>query len=251
MLRALFLLAMPAFAIAQVPEPAGGWPQHSRERPLPPVVTPPAQKLPVPAPTGAVVLFDGTSLDGWQTTDRKPARWTLVGGGAMQVAKGTGDIQTTQAFGDVEVHVEWATPKPAEGRDQDRGNSGVFLMGKYEVQVLDSYGNITYADGSAASIYGEFPPRVNACRPPGEWQTYDIRFTRPRFDASGKLVSPARMTVRHNGILVHDDAALVGPTSNGRRDPYVAHPDRLPLKLQDHGHPVRFRNIWVRDLEKP
>lgn len=250
MLRVLVMLAVPAVAMAQAQEPAGGWPQHSRERPLPPVVTPRAQRLPVPPPKGAIVLFDGTSLDGWQSADGRPAGWKLVGGGAMEVVKGTGDIQTKQVFGDVQVHVEWATPKPAEGSDQDRGNSGVFLMGRYEVQVLDSYENVTYADGSAASIYGQYPPRVNACRPPGEWQTYDITFRRPRFDPAGTLISPARMTVRHNGILVHDNVALLGPTSNGRRDPYAAHPDRLPLKLQDHGHPVHFRNIWIQDLEK-
>ncbi|MEA3245214.1 MAG: DUF1080 domain-containing protein [Gemmatimonadota bacterium] len=213
------------------------------------MVTPPAQRLPVGPPAGAIVLFDGRSLLGWQSADGKPAGWRLVGDGAMEVVKGTGDIATKATFGDAEVHVEWMTPKPPVGTDQDRGNSGVFLMGRYEVQVLDSYHNVTYADGSAAAIYGQFPPRVNASRPPGEWQTYDITFTRPRFDAAGALVSPARMTVRHNGILVHDDVALLGPTSHMRRDPYVAHPDRLPLELQDHGHPVRFRNIWVVDLE--
>jgi hypothetical protein len=238
----------PVVAVAQQ-APAGGWPQRSRERPLPPVVVPPAQRLPVPAPNGAIVLFDGRTLDAWQTADGRPAGWTLVAGGAMEVVKDAGDIQTRQAFGDCEVHFEWAAPTPPEGSDQDRGNSGVFLMGRSEVQVLDSYGNVTYADGSAASIFGQFPPRVNASRPPGEWQTYDIRFTRPRFDSSGTLVRPARMTVRHNGVLVHDNVALLGPTSYMRRDPYVAHPDRLPLKLQDHGHPVRFRNIWIRDLE--
>jgi hypothetical protein len=225
------------------------WPQHSRERPLPPVEKAPPQKLPVAPPAGAIVLFDGKSLDGWQSPEGAPARWKLTGDGAMEVVKGTGTVQTKAAFGDVELHVEWMTPKPPEGTDQDRGNSGVFLMGRYEVQVLDSWENRTYADGSAASIYGQFPPRVNVSRPPGEWQTYDIRFTRPRFDAAGNVTSPARMTVRHNGVLVHDDVALVGPTSNGRRDPYVAHPDRLPIALQDHGHPVRFRNIWLRDLE--
>jgi hypothetical protein len=118
------------------------------------------------------------------------------------------------------------------------------------VQVLDSHGNDTYPDGQAAAIYGQFPPLVNAVRAPGEWQSYDIVFRRPRFDANGKLLSPARMTVLHNGVLVHDAVALLGPTSNQRRDPYVAHPDRLPLSLQDHGHPVRFRNIWIRDLER-
>lgn len=250
--RSLLLSAVAATAVhAQGgPVPGDSWPQHSRQRPLPPVVTPPAQKLPVAPPKDAIVLFDGKSLDGWETAAHKPAGWKLLGDGAMEVAKGTGDIQTKAAFGDIELHVEWMSPKPAEGSDQDRGNSGVFLMSTYEIQVLDSWQNVTYADGTAASIYGEFPPKVNASRPPGEWQSYDITWTRPRFDASGALVSPARVTVKHNGVLVHDNVALVGPTTNMRRTPYSAHADRLPLKLQDHGHPVRFRNIWVRDLEK-
>lgn len=235
-------------SLAGAQSTATGWPQHSRERPLPEAVAPPAQALPVPPPPGAHVVFDGRSLAAWRRIDGRSAAWTIVDG-AMQVARGTGDIQTRDAFGDAELHVEWMTPKPAVGVDQDRGNSGVFLMGRYEVQVLDSYGNATYADGSAGAIYGQFPPRVNVSRAPGEWQTFDITFTRPRFDATGAVVSPARLTVRHNGVLVHDDVALLGPTSNMRRAPYEAHADRLAIKLQDHGHPVRFRNIWVRDLE--
>ena len=245
---AIGVVTLIASAAGAQQAPPGGWPQHSRERPLPPVEVAPAQKLPVAPPAGAIVLFDGKSLDGWRHADGTPAKWRIENG-AMVVTKGSGDLQTVATFGDVELHVEWATPNPAEGSDQDRGNSGVFLQGIYEIQVLDSYHNATYADGSAASIYGQFPPRVNVSRPPGEWQTYDIRWTRPRFDASGKVVKPARVTVRHNGVLVHDDVALLGPTTNGRRAPYEAHADRLPLKLQDHGHPVRFRNIWVRDLE--
>jgi hypothetical protein len=243
---AICLLSSPFTAAAQ--SAAVEWPQHSRTRPLPGVLTPSPQQLPVAAPKGAVILFDGSGLSEWETGDGKPAKWRLVDG-AMEVAKGTGDIQTKSTFGDVELHVEWMAPRPAEGSDQDRGNSGVFLMQRYEVQVLDSYRNVTYADGSAASIYGQFPPRVNASRPPGEWQTYDITFTRPRFDSAGKLASPARMTVRHNGVLVHEDVALLGPTSHMRRDPYVVHENRLPIKLQDHGHPVRFRNIWLKNLE--
>jgi hypothetical protein len=139
-------------------------------------------------------------------------------------------------------------PSPAVGQDQDRGNSGVFLMGMYELQIVDSYENVTYADGQAAAVYGQYPPLVNASRPPGQWQTYDIVFRGPRFDAAGKVTRPARMTVLHNGVLVQDDVELVGPTANKARPPYAAHPARLPLSLQDHDHPVRFRNIWIREL---
>lgn len=236
---------------AQNPQPGiNDWPQHSRERPLPQVVTPGAPALPVPPPADAIVLFDGKSLDNWEADKGGPAPWKLVGGGAMEVAPGTGGIHTKEGFGDVQLHVEWMAPNPPRGKDQDRGNSGVFLMGKFEVQVLDSYENVTYADGQAAAIYGQYPPLVNVSRKPGEWQSYDIVFHRPRFDASGKLLKPARFTVFHNAVLVQDDVEPVGPTANMRRPPYEAQPDRLPLGLQDHEHPVRFRNIWIRRLEK-
>jgi hypothetical protein len=227
----------------------GDWPQHSRERPLPAVVMPGAPALPLPPPADATVLFDGTSLAKWEDGKGGPAKWRLIGGGAMEVAAGTGGIQTRDGFGDAQLHVEWMSPNPPRGKDQDRGNSGVFLMGKFEVQVLDSYDNVTYADGQAASIYGQYPPLVNASRKPGEWQSYDIVFHRPRFDAAGRLTKPARFTVFHNGVLVQDDAEPVGPTANGSRPPYTAGPDRLPIGLQDHAHPVRFRNIWIRDFE--
>ena len=155
-------------AVACAQDPAGAWPQHSRKRPLPPVVQPPPQMLPVAPPQGAVVLFDGHDLSGWREAKGSPARWRLVEGGAMEIVAGTGDICTRGGFGDVELHVEWATPNPPRGSDQDRGNSGVFLMQKYEVQVLDSYQNVTYADGQAAAIYGQFPPLVNVSRAPRE-----------------------------------------------------------------------------------
>jgi hypothetical protein len=167
----------------------------------------------------------------------------------MEVVPKTGEIRTVKGFGDCQLHVEWMAPSPAKGTGQDRGNSGVFLMGLYEVQVLDCYGNKTYADGMTAAIYGQFPPLVNACRPPGEWQTYDIVFHRPRFDRDGRLLAPARLTVFHNGILVHEYAGLTGPTAHKARPPYKAHAGRLPISLQDHDHPVRFRNIWLRELE--
>jgi len=249
--KALLLASIAAATPLFAQQPGiNDWPQHSRERPPAPIVTPGAAALPVPPPADAIVLFDGTSLDKWESDKGGPAKWKLAGGGAMEVAPGTGGIHTKEGFGDVQLHVEWMAPNPPRGKDQDRGNSGVFLMGKFEVQVLDSYENVTYADGQAAAIYGQYPPLVNVSRKPGEWQSYDIVFHRPHFDAAGKLQKPARFTVFHNGVLVQDDVEPVGPTANMRRPPYEAMPDRLPLGLQDHEHPVRFRNIWIRDLEK-
>jgi hypothetical protein len=241
--------ALPAAMLSQNTNPLGPWPQHSRERPAPKVVKPGAPALPVLPPADAIVLFDGTNLSKWMSADGAPPKWRVVDG-AFEVVAGTGTLTTRDEFGDVQLHVEWMAPNPPKGTDQDRGNSGVFLMGKYEVQVLDSYNSATYPDGQAGALYGQYPPLVNASRAPGEWQSYDIVFHRPRFDASGKVTSPARFTVLHNGILVQDNAALVGPTAHTTRPPYEAHPDRLPISLQDHGHPVRFRNIWLRDLEQ-
>ena len=150
----------------------------------------------------------------------------------------------------MQLHLEWAAPNPPVGTGQDRGNSGVFFAdGRYEVQVLDSRNNDTYADGQAGALYGQFPPLVNASRAPGEWQVYDIVYHRPRFAADGTLQSAARLTVFHNGVLVQDNMELVGPTANKSRPPYAAHAARLPITLQDHGHPVRYRNVWLRDLE--
>ncbi|HEY2375049.1 MAG TPA: DUF1080 domain-containing protein [Gemmatimonadaceae bacterium] len=225
------------------------YPIHSMTRPQPTVVDPgPYPGLRKP-PSDAVVLFDGRSLDGWQSADSSghPARWK-VADGYMEVVAGAGNIATTRGFGDVQLHVEFMEPVPAHGEGQERGNSGVFLMGIYEVQVLDSYQNPTYADGAVGAIYGQYPPLVNASRPPGEWQTYDIVFHRPRFAANGNLTSPARMTILFNGILIQDNAVLTGPTAHKQRPPYAKHPDLLPLILQDHGDLVRFRNIWVREL---
>ncbi len=226
------------------------WKIHDLSRPKPPVVTPPAQNLPTPVPPDAVVLFDGKNLSEFASLAGGPAKWT-VKDGALIVAPGTGHIVTKRAFGDVQVHLEWASPNPATGRSQGRGNSGIHLMGLYEVQILDSYQADTYADGQAAALYGQFPPLVNACRPPGEWQSYDIVFRRPRFDARGKLLKPARVTVIHNGVLVQDNVELLGPTIWLHYRPYKAHADKLPFSLQEHGNPVRYRNIWVRELGEP
>jgi hypothetical protein len=240
------ILVGAALAIAQVPQIP--WAVHDTDRPQPPVVTPGPAGPPVPPPSDAVVLFDGKSLAGWTDAKGQPAKWK-VDDGYFEVVPKTGDIRTAKGFGDCQLHVEWMAPSPAKGTDQDRGNSGVFLMGLYEVQVLDCYGNRTYADGMTAAIYGQYPPLVNACRPPGEWQTYDIVFHRPRFDDTGKVLSPARMTVFFNGLLVHDCDVLTGPTAHKARPPYAKHLDKLPISLQDHGHPVRYRDIWLRELE--
>ena len=223
------------------------WPQHSMDRPRPPVVQPGPERPPAPAPSDAIVLFDGSNLNQWRAEDGGPAKW-LVQDGYVEVAPGTGLLVSGRSFGDVQLHIEWATPTPPKGEGQERGNSGVFLMGMYEVQVLDSYQNDTYPDGQAGAIYGQNPPLVNASRPPGQWQVYDIVFHRPRFNADGSVQKPARMTVLLNGVLIQDNFELIGPTAHQRRPPYSAHADRLPLKLQDHGNPLRYRNIWIREL---
>ena len=236
--------ARPAAAQARM-----DWPIHSTSRPQPVVVDPGPFTGSAPPPSDAVILFGGRSLDNWRSEAdaSKPARWR-VQDDYMEVVAGTGGIATARGFGDVQLHVEWMAPAAVAGEGQDRGNSGVFLMGRYEVQVLDSYRSTTYPDGQAGAIYGQYPPLVNATRPPGEWQTYDIVFIRPRFDARGRLVSPARMTVFHNGVLIQNDVTLTGPTGHRERPPYAPHADELPISLQDHGHPVRYRNIWVRRL---
>ena len=225
------------------------WRQHDIHRPRPPVVEPASGPvtIPTPAPNDAVVLFDGTSLNAWKTPEGGPAGWS-VKDGVLEVVPGTGTIQTKSHFGDVQLHVEWASPDPPVGVGQDRGNSGIFLMGQFEVQVLDSYKADTYADGVAGAIYGQYPPLANATRPPGQWQTYDIAFRRPRFDQAGKLVEAARITVFLNGILVQNNEEPWGPTSWLEPFPYDPKVERGPIELQDHSHPVRFRNIWIRNL---
>ena len=225
------------------------WAIHDTTRPQPVVVTPgPGPSVPAPPPSDATVLFGGSDLSQWEMEDGSAAKWA-VHDGSFEVVSGTGTIRTKQGFGDVQLHLEWMAPSPPRGEGQDRGNSGVFLMGMYEVQVLDSYENRTYPDGQAAALYGQYPPLVNASRPPGEWQTYDIVFRAPRFDAAGQVTAPAHVTVLHNGVLVQDAVELTGPTGHHQRPPYQAHAARLPLGLQDHGHPVRYRNVWVRDLK--
>jgi hypothetical protein len=226
------------------------WKVHDLDRPLPPVVSPgtfSTQDSPGKPPSDAVVLFDGRDLSQWLDKGGAPAKWKVEKGYA-EVVPHTGNMRTKIPFGDCQLHVEFSEPVPPKGESQERGNSGVFLMGVYEIQVLDSYDNKTYADGQASAVYGQYPPLVNASRPPGQWQSYDIVFHGPRFDPQGKLLRPARVTAFHNGVLVQDNVELSGPTEHGERPPYKSGPDKAPLALQDHGDPVRYRNIWIREL---
>jgi hypothetical protein len=229
--------------------PGGRWHVHDSGRPHPRVVDPgiaSSQAAPGRPPSDAVVLFDGADLSNWRDSDGRPSKWRLEGG-ALVSTGGAGQLVSVKEFGDCQLHVEFATPSDVKGSSQGRGNSGVFLFNRYEVQVLDSYQNPTYADGHAAAIYGQHPPLVNASRRPGEWQTYDIIFTAPRF-TGGELVSPAYATVFHNGVAVQNHVEILGPTVYRQLPKYVAHGERGPIGLQDHGNPVRFRNIWVREL---
>lgn len=204
----------------------------------PPVVTPGENGSP---PSDAIVLFDGKDLSAWEPSDT----WKVEDG---VLTEGKGDIHTKRSFEDVQLHIEWSSPKPAKGQDQDRGNSGVFFQDRYEMQVLDSYQSKTYFEGQAGSIYKQTPPMVNAMRPPGEWNTYDVIWTAPKFNDDGTLKTPAYVTALHNGVLVLNHFEVLGLTPWTDAPKYEAH-GAGPIRLQDHGHPVRFRNIWVRELK--
>lgn len=253
-LAGLFIIPISGAAIAalgQNVKKVEDWKIHDRTRARPPVITPAAASTPEKAgqpPSDAVVLFGGSDLSKWESVKGGPAGWKVENGYFEVVAK-TGAIRTKQAFGDCQLHVEWMAPDPPHGEDQDRGNSGIFPMGLYEIQVLDSFGNDTYPDGQASALYGQYPPLVNATRAPGQWQTYDIVFHGPRFDKDGNLTRKAHVTVFLNGVLTQDNVELTGPTAHMQRPPYKAHVEKLPLELQDHSHPVRFRNIWLRELD--
>lgn len=224
------------------------WRVHDVSRPRPPMVTPASESG--RPPSDAIVLFDGSNLGQWITYQRGQAsapKWK-VEDGYFEVVPGTGSIQTREKFGDIQLHIEWAAPAVIKGKSQDRGNSGVIFMNRYEVQVLDSNGNDTYADGQAAAIYGQWPPMVNASRKPGEWQTYDIVFEAPRWEGT-KLARPAYVTVFHNGIVVHNRQEIIGTTPHAKVGVYEVHGAEEPLQLQNHGTPVRYRNIWVRRLK--
>lgn len=231
--------------------PGTKWHVHDGERPQPKVVTPgefSTQEKVGSAPSDAVVLFDGKDLSQWRHGNGKDAGWKVENGYAEVVPK-SGDIFTKQEFGpDVQLHLEFATPPPV-GDGQGRGNSGVFLFGRYEIQVLDSYNNPTYPDGQATAIYGQTPPLVNASRKPGEWQVYDIIFNGPRFNADGTVAKPASATVLHNGVLTQNHTILIGDTPHRNVGKYNKHGEKGPIKLQDHSNPMRFRNIWIRELK--
>jgi Domain of Unknown Function (DUF1080) len=201
------------------------------------------------APSDAIVLFDGRDLSQWQGPAGSAA-WD-VRDGVLTVKKGSGDIQTRQSFQDIQLHLEWRIPTSISGEGQHRGNSGVFLMGRYEIQILDSYRSRTYAEGQAGAVYGQVPPLVNATRAPGEWNVYDVMFTAPRFNGNGTLFSPGRVTVLHNGVLIQNNAEILGATGAWGRPGYYDALASGPIRLQDHpgpGEPVSYRNIWVRDL---
>lgn len=223
------------------------WHVHDPGRPHPPVVTP--GKASGGAPSDAIVLFDGTELGKWtqrqQGKDVDP-RWK-VQDGYLEVVRNSGDLFSREKFGDCQLHVEWASPAQVRGSSQSRGNSGVYLMSRYEIQVLDAWNNPTYADGQAAAIYGQWPPLVNPALPPGEWNSYDILFEAPRFD-DGNLTSPAYVTVIYNGVMVHHHKEIMGPTVYRELAHYTPQPAEDSLELQDHGSPVRYRNIWIRRI---
>jgi len=224
-----------------------GWKAHDNERPQPAVVDPGEAAPPSSVPSDAIVLFGGEDLSNWTGPNGKEPKWK-VNDGVMECFRGAGFVYTKEKFGDIQLHLEWASPTTVKGKGQGRGNSGVFLPGGLEIQVLDSFENETYADGGAASIYGQYPPQVNASRGPGQWQSYDIIYHLPCFDENKKQVKPAVVTVLHNGVVVHHATEPLGPTSWVHHKKYAPGITEGTIGLQDHGNPVRFRNIWVRKL---
>lgn len=227
--------------------PGGRWRVHDSKRPQPVVVTPGNMTKEgfLSPPSDAKVLFDGTGLSKW-TSGGRVAKWKATPA-SFGPEKGSGDLQTRDHFGDCQLHIEFMEPNPASGSDQGRGNSGIYFFGMYEVQVLDCYENKTYADGSTGSLYGQTPPLANACRKPGEWQTYDIVFVAPRFK-DGALVAPAIVTVFLNGILVQHATPMIGASAHRTVGKYSPHAERGPINLQDHGNPVQYRNVWIREI---
>ncbi|MEY3188635.1 MAG: hypothetical protein RIT41_1170 [Bacteroidota bacterium] len=203
------------------------------------------------APSDATILYNGNGLGAFQKKDGSPAGWRIDADGAVTDIKGAGDLITKEAFGNCQLHIEFREPAEVKSSGQGRGNSGVYIMGKYEIQVLDSYNNPTYSNGQAGAVYKQHVPLVNASRKPGEWQSYDIIFTAPLFKENGDLESPARVTVIHNGVLIQNNVTILGTTDWVRKPVYKKHAAKLPLMLQDHGddgNPISYRNIWIRNL---
>jgi len=225
-------------------QPDGKWHIHDSKRPRPTVVTPGPSTSVAPPSDATVLLGAGSDLSSWQLANGSPVPWSMSDG-VLQT--GRGSIRTRAEYADIQLHVEFATPAAVKGNSQERGNSGVFLAGVFEIQVLDSFDNLTYADGQASAMYGQFPPLVNASRRPGEWQSYDISFVAPKFNGAAH-VAPAVVTVFHNGVLVHNARPFWGPTAHQRINPYIPSTARGPVGLQDHSNPVRYRNIWLREL---
>jgi len=214
-----------------------------------PVVTPGLTNA--EAPSDATILYNGNGLGAFQKRDGSPAGWKIDADGAVTDIKGAGDLITKEAFGNCQLHLEFREPSEVKSSGQGRGNSGVYIMGKYEIQVLDSYNNPTYSNGQAGAVYKQHVPLVNASRKPGEWQSYDIIFTAPFFKENGDLESPARVTVIHNGVLIQNNVTILGPTDWVIKPKYEKHASKLPLMLQDHGddgNPISYRNIWIRNL---
>jgi hypothetical protein len=234
--------------------PGTNWHVHDGDRPQPPIVTPGETfSHNAAAPSDAVVLFDGKDLSKWQTSNGRPATWRVDNAGFME--SGRGGIRTKDKFADFQLHLEFATPSQVSGTGQGRGNSGILINGMYEVQLLDSYDNKTYPDGQCGAIYGQTPPLVNACKAPGQWQTYDIIFESPRWDAEGKLVKNANVTVLQNGLVLHHKRDYFGATDGIGGVAHTAlgayrqrHEPEVFIELQDHSNPIRFRNIWARPL---
>ncbi|TRZ83384.1 MAG: DUF1080 domain-containing protein [Sediminibacterium sp.] len=214
-----------------------------------PLVTP--GQMNTDAPSDATILYNGNGLGAFQKKDGSAAGWKIDADGAVTDIKGAGDLITKEAFGSCQLHIEFREPAEVKGSGQARGNSGVYIMGKYEIQVLDSYNNPTYSNGQAGAVYKQHVPLVNASRKPGEWQAYDIVFTAPQFKENGDLESPARVTVMHNGVLIQNNVTILGPTDWVTKPVYKKHAAKLPLMLQDHGddgNPISYRNIWIRNL---
>jgi hypothetical protein len=244
---------LPAIGYVDSPMiPGTPWRVHDLHRPRPRIVSVPASNEPQTAPSDAIILFDGSDLSHWRKPGDKPgellpAGWKIVDG-VLEVVPKSGSIQTVDTFGDCQLHIEWSAPDTPESSSQARGNSGVILMGHYEIQVLDSYDNVTYADGQASAVYGQYPPMVNVTRAPTDWNVYDIIFKAPVFDGD-KLVKPGYVTVFHNGVLVHYHRKIMGAVAHKGVAEYRPHPPAGSLVLQDHDNPTQFRNIWVRPLE--